>query len=99
MMLWVALYPLLFMREILNLMAIDDMNFKLVLVGFAAVNFVAAFLLETSLDHGFFNCLRKLRRKKESKKAYKRLELQLQTQLSWPPLNQTLYPSRDKLPR
>ncbi|CAI9600090.1 unnamed protein product [Staurois parvus] len=96
MMLWITLYPLLFMRTILDLMAIDDMNFKLVLVGITAVNFVAAFLIETFLDHGYCNCLRKLCRKKESKKAYKRLELQLQAQHSWPPLNQTLYPSRAK---
>lgn len=96
MMLWITLYPLLFMRNILKIMVLEDMSFKLVLVGIAAANFIAAFLIETSLDHGYCNFLKKLRKKKESKKLYKRLELYLQAQHSWPPVNQTLYPSRAK---
>ncbi|KAM5127417.1 polyamine-transporting ATPase 13A2-like, partial [Mantella aurantiaca] len=99
MMLWISLSPLLFMRRILNLMSIDDINFKLVIIGIAATNFIAAFLLETSLDHGYCSCLRKLCRKKESKKAYKRLELEIWGQRSWPPVNQTLYPSTTKYTR
>ncbi|KAM3921896.1 polyamine-transporting ATPase 13A2 isoform 2-T2 [Leptodactylus fuscus] len=95
MMLWITLFPMKFMLSILDLIRIGDFNFKFVLIGIVAVNFIAAFIVETALDHGYLSCLRKLR-KKESKKAYKKLEQQLQGQHSWPPVNQTLYPSRAK---
>ncbi|KAM9299549.1 polyamine-transporting ATPase 13A2 [Gastrophryne carolinensis] len=98
-MLWITLYPLPFMRNLLNLHLIDDLNFKFVLVGIAAVNFIAAYLLETLLDHGFFSFLRKLRRKKEPKKAYKKLERHLRALPSWPPANQTVFSGQDKHPR
>ncbi|XP_068097680.1 polyamine-transporting ATPase 13A2 isoform X2 [Hyperolius riggenbachi] len=98
-MLWITLYPLPFMRNILNLISIDDLNFKLVLVGIAAVNFIAAYLVEMILDHGYCSFLRRLRRNRESKKIYKRLELQLRGEHSWPSINQTLYPSRAKYSR
>ncbi|XP_053308201.1 polyamine-transporting ATPase 13A2 [Spea bombifrons] len=90
--LWITIYPLGFMRYLLQLKDINDFNFKFVLIGLAAVNFVAAFIAETALDHGYLNCLRRLRKKKESKKAYKRLETQLRDPGSWPPVNQTLHP-------
>ncbi|XP_069805161.1 polyamine-transporting ATPase 13A2 isoform X2 [Dendropsophus ebraccatus] len=96
MMLWITIYPLKFMVSILNLKVISDFNFKFVLIGIVAVNFIAAFIVETALDHGYLGCLRKLRKNKESKKVYKQLEQQLQGQPSWPPVNQTLYPSRPK---
>uniref|UniRef100_A0A8C0ERE5 Polyamine-transporting ATPase 13A2 n=1 Tax=Bubo bubo TaxID=30461 RepID=A0A8C0ERE5_BUBBB len=71
---------------------IDDLNFKLLLLGIAALNFFAAFVLETALDHGLLSCLRKLRRKKASKKLFKRLEKELsQQQPPWPPLNEPLF--------
>ncbi|XP_063798171.1 LOW QUALITY PROTEIN: polyamine-transporting ATPase 13A2 [Pseudophryne corroboree] len=96
MMLWIIFYPLAFMVTLLDLKLISDLDFKFVLVGIVAVNFIAAIIIETALDHGYLNCLRKLRKKRESKKAYKRLERYLQGQNSWPPINQTLYPSRVK---
>ncbi|XP_075046542.1 polyamine-transporting ATPase 13A2 isoform X2 [Mixophyes fleayi] len=96
MMLWITFYPLTFMVTILQLKPINDIDFKFVLIGLVGVNFIAAILIETALDHGVLNCFRKLRKKRESKKAYKRLEQYLQGQPAWPPINQTLYPSRVK---
>ncbi|XP_066462433.1 polyamine-transporting ATPase 13A2 isoform X2 [Eleutherodactylus coqui] len=96
MMLWITLYPLQFMLSILALKLISDFNFKFVLIGIVAVNFVLALIVETALDHGYLSCIKKLRKKKEPKKIYKKLERQLQGLHSWPPVNQTLYPSRSK---
>lgn len=152
-MIWLTLYPLGFPKTLLNLKGIDDLNFKLLLLGIAALNFFAAFVLEvgqprvgigqrdtccpsvcpsnpfsrscghrrsrahsasalpspcgllppqnlfspssllqTALDHGLLGCLRKLRRKKVSKKLFKRLEKELsQQQAPWPPLNEPLF--------
>ncbi|NXT91048.1 AT132 ATPase, partial [Anhinga rufa] len=91
-MIWLTLYPLGFPKTLLKLKGIDDLNFKLLLLGIAALNFFAAFVLETALDHGLLGCLRKLRRKKVSKKLFKRLEKELsQQQPSWPPLNEPLF--------
>ncbi|KAM4703534.1 LOW QUALITY PROTEIN: polyamine-transporting ATPase 13A2 [Rhinophrynus dorsalis] len=91
--LWITIYPLGFMISLLQLKFISDLDFKFVLVGVAAVNFVIAYIVEIALDHGYLNCLRRLRKRKEPKKLYKRLERELQMQHSWPPVNQTLYPS------
>ncbi|NXS58360.1 AT132 ATPase, partial [Brachypteracias leptosomus] len=89
---WLTLYPLGFPKTLLKLKGIDDLNFKLLLLGIAALNFFAAFVLETALDHGLLGCLRKLRRKKVSKKLFKRLEKELsQQQPPWPPLNEPLF--------
>ncbi|NXI48956.1 AT132 ATPase, partial [Chloroceryle aenea] len=89
---WLTLYPLGFPKSLLKLKVIDDLNFKLLLLGIAALNFFAAFVLETALDHGLLSCLRKLRRKKTSKKLFKRLEKELsQQQPPWPPLNEPLF--------
>ncbi|XP_054031821.1 polyamine-transporting ATPase 13A2 [Dryobates pubescens] len=91
-MIWLTLYPLGFPKALLKLKDIDDLNFKLLLLGIAALNFFAAFVLETALDHGLLGCLRKLRRKKASKKLFKRLEKELsQQQPNWPPLNEPLF--------
>ncbi|XP_075028668.1 polyamine-transporting ATPase 13A2 isoform X3 [Calonectris borealis] len=91
-MIWLTLYPLGFPKTLLKLQGIDDLNFKLLLLGIAALNFFTAFVLETALDHGLLSCLRKLRRKKASKKLFKRLEKELsQQQPSWPPLNEPLF--------
>ncbi|XP_030042006.1 polyamine-transporting ATPase 13A2 isoform X2 [Microcaecilia unicolor] len=92
-MIWLTLYPLWFMRYLLILKEINDMNFKLMLLGFAVLNFFTAFLLETALDHGVLNCLRYLRGKKESKKLYKRLVKELSVEPSWPPLNEVIFAS------
>ncbi|NXW49499.1 AT132 ATPase, partial [Nyctiprogne leucopyga] len=91
-MIWLTLYPLGFPKTLLKLQSIDDLNFKLLLLGVASLNFFAAFVLETALDHGLLGCFRKLRRKKASKKLFKRLEKELnQQQPSWPPLNEPLF--------
>ncbi|OPJ86261.1 putative cation-transporting ATPase 13A2 [Patagioenas fasciata monilis] len=91
-MVWLTLYPLGFPKTLLKLQSIDDLNFKLLLLGIAVLNFFAAFVLETALDHGLLSCLRKLRRKKASKKLFKRLEKELSQQHpSWPPLNEPLF--------
>ncbi|KAM8927889.1 polyamine-transporting ATPase 13A2 [Pelodytes ibericus] len=91
--LWISISPLVFMMDLLQLIKVKDFNFKSVLIGLAAVNFIAAFIVEFALDHGCLNCLRRLRKKRESKKAYKRLERYLHDQHTWPPVNQTLYPN------
>ncbi|XP_067167335.1 polyamine-transporting ATPase 13A2 isoform X3 [Apteryx mantelli] len=91
-MVWLTLYPLGFPKTLLQLQGINDLNFKLLLLGIAMLNFFVAFMLETALDHGLLRCLRKLRRKKVSKKLFKRLEKELsQQQPSWPPLNEPLF--------
>lgn len=89
-MIWITLYPLVFMRKILQLTYIEDMQFKLILCGIAAINFFTAFMLETAIDHGLFHCLRRLYARNESKKPYKRLERELSQQPSWPPLNDVI---------
>ncbi|NXA16522.1 AT132 ATPase, partial [Sapayoa aenigma] len=90
-MIWLTLYPLGFPKSLLKLQSIEDLNFKLLLLGIAALNFFAAFVLETALDHGLLSCFRKLRRKKASKKLFKRLEKELsQQEPGWPPLNEPL---------
>ncbi|NWX50391.1 AT132 ATPase, partial [Steatornis caripensis] len=91
-MIWLTLYPLGFPKTLLKLQGIDDLNFKLLLLGIAVLNFFAAFVLETALDRGLLGCLRKLRRKKASKKLFKRLEKELsQQQPAWPPLDEPLF--------
>ncbi|NXI86770.1 AT132 ATPase, partial [Rhipidura dahli] len=91
-MIWLTLYPLGFPKSLLKLRTIEDFSFKLLLLGIAALNFFAAFVLETALDHGLLSCFRRLRRKKASKKLFKRLEKELsQQQPGWPPLDQPLF--------
>ncbi|NWW71797.1 AT132 ATPase, partial [Climacteris rufus] len=91
-MIWLTLYPLGIPKSLLKLQGIEDFNFKLLLLGIAALNFFAAFVLETALDHGLLGCFRRLRRKKASKKLFKRLEKELsQQQQAWPPLDEPLF--------
>ncbi|NWR50549.1 AT132 ATPase, partial [Regulus satrapa] len=91
-MIWLTLYPLGFPKSLLRLQTIEDFSFKLLLLGIAALNFFAAFVLETALDHGLLGCFRRLHRKKTSKKLFKRLEKELsQQQPAWPPLDQPLF--------
>uniref|UniRef100_A0A672UWL7 ATPase cation transporting 13A2 n=1 Tax=Strigops habroptila TaxID=2489341 RepID=A0A672UWL7_STRHB len=45
-MIWLTLYPLGFPKTLLKLQGIDDLNFKLLLLGIAALNFFTAFVLE-----------------------------------------------------
>ncbi|KAG2459354.1 AT132 ATPase, partial [Polypterus senegalus] len=89
-MVWITLHPAYFLLMILQLKEIDDMNFKLLLIGLCALHFICAFMLEMAIDYGMLNCLRRLRGQNESKKAYKRLELYLKQQPSWPPLEQVI---------
>ncbi|XP_051787233.1 cation-transporting ATPase 13A2 [Erpetoichthys calabaricus] len=89
-MVWITLYPAHFLLMILQLKEIDDMNFKLLLIGLCALHFICAFMLEMAIEYGMLNCLRRLRGQNESKKAYKRLELYLKQQPSWPPLEQVI---------
>ncbi|NXX34316.1 AT132 ATPase, partial [Nicator chloris] len=89
---WLTLYPLGFLKSLLKLQPIEDFHFKLLLLGIAALNFFAAFVLETALDHGLLGCFRRLRQKKASKKLFKRLEKELSQQHpAWPPLDQPLF--------
>ncbi|KAM7139016.1 polyamine-transporting ATPase 13A2 isoform 2-T2 [Macrochelys suwanniensis] len=88
----ITLYPLGFVKAVLKLKDVGDMSFKMLLLGMATLNFFTAFMLETALDHGMLDCLRRLRRKRASKKRFKRLEQELSQQpLSWPPLNEPLF--------
>uniref|UniRef100_A0AAQ5XVU1 Cation-transporting P-type ATPase N-terminal domain-containing protein n=1 Tax=Amphiprion ocellaris TaxID=80972 RepID=A0AAQ5XVU1_AMPOC len=90
---WLVLYPGPFFSRILQLYNITDTDFKMLLVGVAALNFLICFVVEVLIDLGFLNCLRLLRGKRPSKKLYKRLNILLSDSTSWPPLNQTLSPT------
>ncbi|XP_051894917.1 cation-transporting ATPase 13A2 isoform X2 [Pristis pectinata] len=91
-MIFLTVYPLQFIRKILQLMFIDDMKFKLLLLGFAALQFFISFLFEIAIDNGFLNvCKKPLCKKESSKKLYKRLEKELCYNLAWPPLNEIIY--------
>uniref|UniRef100_A0AAY5KDT1 Cation-transporting P-type ATPase N-terminal domain-containing protein n=1 Tax=Esox lucius TaxID=8010 RepID=A0AAY5KDT1_ESOLU len=89
---WLVLAPMPFIRKLLKLYVIPDMNFKMLLVALAALNFITCFLLEVLIDHGILNCLYLLRRRKQSKKQYKRLDVLLSESPSWPPLDEPLAP-------
>ncbi|KAL1021114.1 hypothetical protein UPYG_G00009000 [Umbra pygmaea] len=91
---WLVLSPLPFLRELLKLYDIPDMNFKMLLVALAALNFIICFLLEVLIDRGLFDCLRFFRRRQQSKKQYKRLDVLLSESSSWPPLDQPLAPQQ-----
>lgn len=45
---WLVLYPGAFFSRILQLYSIPDMNFKLLLVSLAALNFLTCFVVEVS---------------------------------------------------
>ncbi|XP_044524629.1 polyamine-transporting ATPase 13A2 [Gracilinanus agilis] len=80
-----------FLIKWLTLKDIKDMRFKLLLLGLAAFNFVAAFMLECIFDQWIPRCIRRLCGKKPSKKFFKRLERELaQQRTPWPPLHQPI---------
>uniref|UniRef100_A0A672JSV6 Succinate dehydrogenase [ubiquinone] iron-sulfur subunit, mitochondrial-like n=1 Tax=Sinocyclocheilus grahami TaxID=75366 RepID=A0A672JSV6_SINGR len=81
-------------HQLLQLYDINDMNYKLLLVAVAALNFFICYMLEILIDRGALNCLHNLRGKHKSKKQYKRLDVQLAETPSWPPLNQPLFPTQ-----
>ncbi|KAM7404348.1 hypothetical protein PAMP_011704 [Pampus punctatissimus] len=90
---WLVLNPGPFMSKYLELYNITDMNYKLLLVALAALNFLICFIVEVLVDLGILNCFRLLRQNRSSKKQYKRLNVILSDTLTWPPLNQTLSPA------
>lgn len=47
---WLVLYPGPFMRDLMKLYDIPDMDFKMLLVALAAVNFLMCFFVEVSED-------------------------------------------------
>ncbi|XP_060931280.1 cation-transporting ATPase 13A2 isoform X2 [Limanda limanda] len=96
---WLVLHPGHEAAYLMSLYTIPDMNYKMLLVAVAALNFLICFIVEVLVDLGLLNCLRLLRRKRPSKKPYKRLNLLLSNSPSWPPLNQTLFPTDDTLIR
>ncbi|KAJ8257722.1 hypothetical protein GJAV_G00188980 [Gymnothorax javanicus] len=86
---WLVLYPPSFLRRALDLYDVTNMDYKLLLVALAALNLFTCYLLEMLIDNGMCNCLRNLKRHRESKKQYKRLDAALLN--SRPPLDQALY--------
>uniref|UniRef100_A0A8C4NMN0 ATPase cation transporting 13A2 n=2 Tax=Dicentrarchus labrax TaxID=13489 RepID=A0A8C4NMN0_DICLA len=93
MMTWLMVYPGSIVRQYLQLYDFSDMNFKILLVAVAALNFLLCFVVEVLIDLGILNYLRLLRGKRQSKKQYKRLNIVLSNSPSWPPLNQFLSPT------
>ncbi|KAJ8371004.1 hypothetical protein SKAU_G00110320 [Synaphobranchus kaupii] len=87
---WLVLYPVPAVRRVLMLYDVTDMNYKLLLVALAALNFITCYLLEVLIDNGMLNCFRSLRGQRESKKQYKRLDALLCDSPNWPPLDQPL---------
>ncbi|XP_059188921.1 cation-transporting ATPase 13A2 isoform X2 [Centropristis striata] len=92
---WLVLYPGPVIARLLQLYNFADMDFKLLLVAVAALNFLICFIVEVLIDKGILNCLRLLRGRRESKKQYKRLNILLCESPSWPPLNQSLSPTNN----
>ncbi|XP_015243066.1 PREDICTED: probable cation-transporting ATPase 13A2 isoform X1 [Cyprinodon variegatus] len=90
-----VLYPGPFFGRTFELYNFTDMNFKMLLVAVAALNFLLCFVVELLIDLGVLNCLRSLRGSRPSKKQYKRLKALLSESTSWPPLNQTLSPTEN----
>ncbi|XP_077941289.1 polyamine-transporting ATPase 13A2 isoform X1 [Gasterosteus aculeatus] len=90
---WLVLYPGPFAGHQLQLHNFLDMDFKMLLVAVAALNFLVCFLVEVLVDKGILNCLRSLRGRRQSKKQYKRLNVLLCESPLWPPLNETMSPT------
>ncbi|XP_044277123.1 polyamine-transporting ATPase 13A2 isoform X6 [Varanus komodoensis] len=91
-MIWLTLHPLNFMKKLLKLKGIDDLEFKAGLLGMATIHFFMAFVLEILLEHGLLGCLRKWRRRTSSKKRYKMLERELREQQpTWPLMHEPLF--------
>ncbi|XP_034446104.1 cation-transporting ATPase 13A2 isoform X1 [Hippoglossus hippoglossus] len=96
---WLVLHPGPWVGHLLSLYDISDMNYKMLIVAVAALNFLVCFVVEVLIDLGLLNCLRLLRGWRPSKKHYKRLHILLSNSPSWPPLNQTQFPTDDTLIR
>ncbi|XP_068454517.1 polyamine-transporting ATPase 13A2 isoform X2 [Clinocottus analis] len=90
---WLTLYPGAVVCRILQLHDFLDMNFKMLLVAVAALNFLTCFVTEVLVDRGLLNCFRLLCGRRQSKKQYKRINALLSESPSWPPLSQTLSPT------
>uniref|UniRef100_A0A1A8FPM2 ATPase type 13A2 n=2 Tax=Nothobranchius korthausae TaxID=1143690 RepID=A0A1A8FPM2_9TELE len=88
-----VLYPGPFFSKLFQLFSFTDMNFKMLLVAVAALNFLVCFVVEMLIDLGMLSFLRLLRGNRPSKKHYKRLNTLLSDSTSWLPLNQTLTPT------
>ncbi|XP_019728679.1 polyamine-transporting ATPase 13A2 [Hippocampus comes] len=90
-----VLYPGPFFRKIMQLYDFTDLNFKMLLVALAALNFLICFVVELLIDVGALKYLCCLCPKHPSKKKFKHLNSLLcdPSVPSWPPLNQTLYSS------
>nr|XP_054602368.1 cation-transporting ATPase 13A2 isoform X3 [Nothobranchius furzeri] len=88
-----VLYPGPFFSQLFKLFSFTDMNFKMLLVAVAALNFLVCFVVEMLIDLGMLSFLRLLRGNRPSKKQYKRLNTLLSDSTSWLPLNQTLTPT------
>ncbi|XP_077434192.1 polyamine-transporting ATPase 13A2 [Vanacampus margaritifer] len=90
-----VLYPGSFFIKIMQLYNFTDLNFKMLLVALAALNFLVCFVVEMVVDVGVLNYLRCFCPKRSSKKKFKHLNSLLCDPCvpSWPPLNQTLYSS------
>ncbi|XP_029994499.1 cation-transporting ATPase 13A2-like isoform X2 [Sphaeramia orbicularis] len=94
---WLVLDPLPAVSSVLQLFTVSDMNFRLLLVAVAALNFMISFMAEVLIDLGVLDCLRLLRGRRPSKKRYKQLDGVLSDTPSWPPLNRTLSPSESSV--
>ncbi|XP_074537397.1 polyamine-transporting ATPase 13A2 [Halichoeres trimaculatus] len=90
---WLVIYPGAVVSKSLDLYNFPDMDFRLLLVALAALNFLICFVAEVLIDLGLLDCLRLLRGKRQSKKHYKQLNALLANSPSWPPLNQALSPA------
>ncbi|XP_076874519.1 polyamine-transporting ATPase 13A2 [Brachyhypopomus gauderio] len=91
-MFWLVLFRNTFVHTLLELYEITDMNYNLLLVALAALNFFICYLLEVLIERCAPDCLRFLRGNRRSKKQYKCLDALLTGTPSWPPLDQLIYP-------
>ncbi|XP_068601873.1 polyamine-transporting ATPase 13A2 [Brachionichthys hirsutus] len=87
---WLVVHPGYFATQLFSLYDISDIEFRVLLLSLAALNFVVCFFVEVLIEMGLLNCLRSLRRKQPSKKQYKRLNSSLCNSPSWPPLDEPL---------
>ncbi|XP_066529364.1 cation-transporting ATPase 13A2 isoform X2 [Hoplias malabaricus] len=89
---WLVVFPRGIIHRLLQLYEIDDINYQLLIISLAALNFIICYFMEELADRCVPMCLQTLCRKRESKKQYKRLDALLTETPSWPPLDQSLYP-------
>ncbi|XP_068185637.1 polyamine-transporting ATPase 13A2 isoform X2 [Antennarius striatus] len=89
-MIWLVVYPGYFTAEFFSLYNITNIEFKVLLLGLAALNFIICFFAEVLIEMGVLNCLHLLRGTRPSKKQYKCVNKLLSNSPSWPPLNELL---------